>query len=109
MKLIRYEIIENNEVYGFMRGLDDFDVCEESQDILLSGFSELNIPTIYREVRNRNLIAYFTEKGNEYFEQSINNLCKYWQSLGCKVEILNIDMDSSKVLYRDDFQVIQLH
>ena len=93
---------------GFIVGLNELDLDLDVQDFLLEDFNEnLPIPHISEEYWKQTPLAYFTQKGLERFQQSIQQLLGVYQSYNFfDVVRLETSLADKTIVYEDEYQVI---
>lgn len=104
MTLYRYQLQDSK--VGILVALDDY---FDDNDILGLGWifeCKLDAANIDMD----NTISYFTQEGNRKFHKAINRIIKRFESIGVKIEKLEINYEDIKdnVVYSDKLQVVCL-
>jgi len=108
--LYRYEFESGCEYphTGIILGLDD--IFDKFNNNLLNTIvffeNNLKAPIIYTDINER-VTFYFTEKGNEKFNNCIKTIKEEALKLGINIIRLELDKDIvNKIYYEDEYQVV---
>ncbi|MDF2880260.1 MAG: hypothetical protein K0R54_817 [Clostridiaceae bacterium] len=108
---VRYELYCENEKQdvGLLMGVNELDLDDEQKEILLNDFNEnLIVPEFYMHSRPRkNVLAFFTNEGLSFFEESINKIIEKFDNHGLfQIAKITISEHNQKIIYQDNFQVL---
>ena len=113
-RLYRFELafLGEPQGIGFLVGLRDTGITEETIDALIKEFDD-KLPLPHYEELNYNKsvgypASYFTEKGKEVFYPTISTIINHVQSLDNEWEVIEEMIEVNDTLYEDEFQSIVL-
>ena len=106
----RYELYLDGEPQevGFIVGLKDTGLSrDECLDLIHDFDTDLPYPSIDKEVWKKRPLAYFTQYGVEYFQETIQRILDVYKEIGL-FEVVKIEssLDGQEIVYEDDYQVV---
>ena len=108
----RYELYLDGEPQdvGFMVGLNELDLDYEIQDYIMEDFNaNLPFPKISEKHQKQIPLAYFTEKGLERFQKSIQQLLDVYETYNF-FDVVKIEesLFDKTIIYEDQYQVVAI-
>lgn len=98
MKAIRYEFENGKGIFRHRTEISLSTLIEIGKDI----DDNLPLPEV---VFDYDCKFYFTQKGNDRFIDTLNNLINLFNSHNIKVIKCETELDDNDIIYKDDYQV----
>lgn len=107
----RFEVYKDSYKRGLLTCLDEIGLSIDIIEELSEHFDKyLKVPNFYYEKgkkAKRDVFAYFTDKGLEFFKEDIEVICNIAKEKGYEISIIKQDkVGSARLVYEDKFQAL---